>query len=77
MNTEHTEHTANKIIHSTLETIEKNLSKLIGDMELMQALKFVDAVMNLRDRQHAYVTATQNSIDDCVKKPKRDETNGL
>ena len=69
--------TSNKIINTTLETIEKNLSKLIGDMDLMHALKFVGAIMDIRDRQHTYVQASQNRMNDCVKKPKRNETNGL
>ena len=77
MNVQHTEDTANAIIHTTLQTIEKNLPKLIGDMDLMHALKFVGAIMDIRDRQHTYVQASQRRMNDCVKKPKRNETNGL
>tara|TARA_B100000212_G_C27257354_1_gene482915 strand:- start:544 stop:777 length:234 start_codon:yes stop_codon:yes gene_type:complete len=77
MSTHNIEDIANNIIHNTLETIEKNLDKLIGDMDLMCALKFVGAVMDLRDRQYTYIHTAQNRINDCVKKPKRNETDGL
>lgn len=77
MNTPNTIKTMDTIIDRTMVTIEENLSQLIGDMSLMNALKFVDTMMDLRDRQHTYVQATQNRTNDCVKKPKRNETNGL
>lgn len=68
--------TTNKIISTTLETIEKNLSKLIGDMDLMHALKFIDTVMNLRERQVEYMERTTPKPvracgKSCTKKPKR------
>ena len=76
MNTNNTTDTSNKIINTTLETIEKNLSKLIGDMELMQALKFVGTVMDLRERQVEYMERTAPKPvrafgKSCTKKPKR------
>ena len=74
--------TSNKIINTTLETIEKNLSKLIGDMDLMHALKFVGAIMDLRERQVEYIERTTPKPlracgKACTKKPKRNKTNGL
>ena len=82
MNTFRTLDTSNKIINTTLETIEKNLSKLIGDMDLMQALKFVGTVMDIRERQVAYVERTtpkplRACEKACTKKPKRNKTDGL
>ncbi len=76
-----THNTLNALVDRTLATVNKELDRCVGDMSLMQAMEFVGVLMDIRERQRAYeqrmskhVRACNNA---CVKKPKRNETNGL
>ena len=76
-----THDTLNALVDRTLATVNKELDRCVGDMSLMQAMEFVGVLMDIRERQRAYeqriskhVRACNNA---CVKKPKRNETNGL
>ena len=81
MNTSNTSNTLSRLVERTLTIIDKELDRNVGDMNLMQAMEFVGVLMDIRERQRAYeqrmskhVRACNNA---CVKKPKRNETNGL
>ena len=69
--------TLDTIIDRTITTIDKGIDRHVGDMTLMQAMEVIGALMDLRDRQHLHMQSIKRCASACVKKPKRNETNGL
>jgi len=61
MSTHDTTYTIDTIIDRTLITIEKSLDNLIGDMELMNALRFIGTMMDLRERHHQHMQNNPNA----------------
>ena len=76
-----TSNTLNTLVERTLAIIDKGLDRNVGDMNLMQAMEFVGVLMDIRERQRAYEKRMSSHArtcnNTCVKKPTRNETNGL
>ena len=70
-----TQNTIDTIIDRTLAIIDKGIDRNVGDMTLMQAMELVGVLMDIRDRQQAYVKHTQKKVracgKACTKMPKR------
>ncbi len=66
--TQNTQDTIDKIIDRTMKMVEDNLIQLTGDMRLMQAMEFIGVMMDIRERQQAYVRSTSKPAQACVKK---------
>ena len=73
--TQDTDSTLNALVDRTLAIIDDGLDQHVGDMTLMQAMEFVGVLMDIRERQQAYVKHTQKKVracgKACVKMPKR------
>ena len=63
------------IIDRTLSIIDNGIDNNVGDMTLMQAMELVGTLMDIRERQQAYVKRTQKKVracgKACTKMPKR------
>lgn len=70
-----TQNAIDAIIDRTLAIIDKGIDNNVGDMTLMQAMEFVGVLMDIRERQQAYVKRTQKKVrmcgKACTKMPKR------
>ena len=82
MNT--TDNTLNAIIDRTLSIIDNGLDRNVGDMTLIKALELVGVMMDIRERQLVYTEhcirlskPVRSCTKACVKKPKRNKTDGL
>lgn len=60
-----TDNTLNTIIDKTLATIEANLERATGDMSIAQAMEFVDMLMDMRERNEAYMRMRDESLKAC------------
>lgn len=50
-----TDNTLSTIIDKTLAMIEANLESAIGNMSIQEAMDFVDMLMDMRERNEAYM----------------------
>ena len=68
------QNTIDAIIDRTLAMIEEGVDRNVGDMTLMKSLEFIGILMDIRERQQAYVKHTQKKVracgKACIKKPK-------
>ena len=69
--------TLDAIIQRTLNTIDKNIDRHVGDMTLIEALDLMCVLMDIRDRQHVHTRTQKVCANACIKKPKRSKTDGL
>lgn len=74
--TQNTEDKISALIDRTLAVIDNGLDRSVGDMTLMDAMEFVGALMDMRERQLVYAQESNPKPvracgKACTKKPKR------